>query len=193
MKFLYDYFPIILFFVAYKAYDIYIATAVAIAASFIQVGFYWLRHRKFENMHLVTLAAIAVLGGLTLALRDDTFIKWKPTIAYWAMAVAFLGSQFIGKKNLVQRLLDKQMTMPNRVWMNLNISWVVFFVFMGGLNIYVAFYYGLDMDLKARTDAWVNFKLFGTLVLTLVFIVVQALYMAKYMQQKEQPPKEEEQ
>ncbi|GMQ91960.1 MAG: septation protein A [Gammaproteobacteria bacterium] len=192
MKFLYDYFPLILFFVAFKVYGIYTATAVAIAASFIQVGYYWMRHRRFENMHLVTLGVITVFGGLTLILHDDTFIKWKPTIAYWVLAIVFIGSHFIGKKTLLQRMLGKQIVMPKRIWIQQNIMWTIFFIVLGGLNIYVAFYYALDQDPETRTNTWVNFKLFGTLGLTVVFIVVQALFMAKHIQQKEQPPEEEQ-
>lgn len=192
MKFLYDYFPLILFFVVFKTYDIYTATAVAIVASFIQVGYFWIRHRRFENMHLVTLGVITVFGGLTLILHDDTFIKWKPTIAYWVLAIVFIGSQFIGKKTLLERMLGKQIAMPKRIWTQQNIMWAVFFILLGCLNIYVAFYYALDQDPETRTNTWVNFKLFGTLGLTLIFIVVQALFMAKHIQQKEQPPKEEQ-
>lgn len=192
MKFLYDYFPLILFFVVFKTYDIYTATAVAIVASFIQVGYFWIRHRRFENMHLVTLGVITVFGGLTLILHDDTFIKWKPTIAYWVLAIVFIGSQFIGKKTLLERMLGKQIAMPKCIWTQQNIMWAVFFILLGCLNIYVAFYYALDQDPETRTNTWVNFKLFGTLGLTLIFIVVQALFMAKHIQQKEQPPKEEQ-
>lgn len=192
MKFLYDYFPLILFFVVFKTYDIYTATAVAIVASFIQVGYFWIRHRRFENMHLVTLGVITVFGGLTLILHDDTFIKWKPTIAYWVLAIVFIGSQFIGKKTLLERMLGKQIAMPKRIWTQQNIMWAVFFILLGCLNIYVAFYYALDQNPETRTNTWVNFKLFGTLGLTLIFIVVQALFMAKHIQQKEQPPKEEQ-
>ena len=192
MKFLYDYFPLILFFVVFKTYDIYTATAVAIVASFVQVGYFWMRHRRFENMHLVTLGVITVFGGLTLILHDDTFIKWKPTIAYWVLAIVFIGSQFIGKKTLLERMLGKQITMPKRIWTQQNLLWAVFFILLGCLNIYVAFYYALDQDPATRTNTWVNFKLFGTLGLTLIFIVVQALFMAKHIQQKEQPSKEEQ-
>ena len=99
MKFFFDLFPILLFFITFKLYDIYVATAVAILASVTQVGFVWQRHHRVENMHLVTLALIIILGGATLLLHDETFIKWKPTVVNWAFAVMFLGSQFIGKKN----------------------------------------------------------------------------------------------
>ena len=190
MKFLFDYFPLILFFGAFKIYGIYVATGVAMAASFAQVSYYWLRHRRFENMHLITLGVITVFGGLTLILQDDTFIKWKPTIAYWVLAVVFFGSMFIGKKTLVQRMLDKQITMPQHIWVRQNISWVAFFLVLGCLNLYVAFYYAPDLDAETRTNNWVNFKVFGTLILTVIFIFVQALLMAKHMQYKDKTKEE---
>ncbi len=185
MKFLFDYFPLILFFGAFKLYDIYIATGVAMVASFTQVGVFWLKHRRFENLHLITLAAITIFGGLTLILHDDTFIMWKPTIVYWIMATLFIGSQFIGKKTLLERMLGKQIELPLHIWTRQNISWAVFFIFLGALNIYVAFYYAPDADPQVRLATWVNFKVFGTLVLTVVFIVLQALMMGKHMKQVE--------
>ncbi len=115
MKFLYDFFPILLFFIAYKLYGIYAATVVAIAASLVQVGMFWLKHRRFENMHLITLALILVLGGLTLWLQDETFIKWKPTIVNWAFAAAFLGSRFIGEKTLVERMMGSAIELPAHI------------------------------------------------------------------------------
>ena len=188
MKLLFDFFPLLLFFIAYKAYDIYVATAVAIAASFAQVGWYWWRHRRFETTHLVGLGVIAVLGGLTLLLRDDTFIKWKPTIVYWVLALLVLGSHFVGKKTLIERLLGSQISLPDKVWMRQNLSWGLFFVVLGALNLYVAFYYALELDAAARQEIWVNFKVFGLMALTLVFIVIQAMGMARHLQEK--PEKE---
>jgi len=173
MKLLFDFFPILLFFIAYKTWDIYVATAVAIAASVVQVVAYWWRHRRFETMHLVTLGLIVVLGGATLAFHNETFIKWKPTVVNWLFAIAFLGSQWLSGKSLVQRMMEKSVQLPATVWNRLNISWSVFFVVLGALNLYVAF----NFD----TDTWVNFKLFGMMGLTLAFIVVQAFYMAPYM------------
>lgn len=183
MKFLYDFFPLLLFFAAFKLYDIYVATAVAIAASFVQVALYWLKRRRFETMHLVTLGVLVVFGGLTLILRDDTFIKWKPTIVYWILGALVLGSQFIGEKTVIERLLGGQITLPRHVWQLQNLSWAIFFMILGALNLYVAFYYGLELDGDTRQAIWVNFKVFGLLGLTIVFIVLQALTMAKYIQQ----------
>jgi intracellular septation protein len=184
MKFLYDLFPLLLFFVAFKFYDIYVATAVAIAASFVQVGLFWLKHRRFETMHLITLGVIAVFGGLTLALHDDTFIKWKPTLVYWILAALVLGSQYVGKKTIIERMMAAQITLPTAVWRRLNLSWGIFFVAIGAANIYVAFFYGLDLDLETRQAIWVNFKVFGLLGLTLLFTVVQAVFIAKHIQDK---------
>jgi intracellular septation protein len=174
MKFLFDFFPIVLFFIAYKIYGIYVATAVAIAASFFQVGQYWLKHRRFENMHLATLALITVFGGLTLALQDETFIKWKPSIVNWLFGIVFLGSQFIGKKNIVERMMSHSITLPAFIWPRLNMAWSIFFIALGFANLYVMSYYD--------TSTWVDFKLFGMMGLTLAFLVVQGFYLARYIQ-----------
>jgi len=141
MKLLFDFLPILLFFIAYKTYGIFIATAVAIAASFIQVTLFWLKNRRFEKMHLVTLALITVLGGATLLFQDRSFFMWKPTAVNWAFAVAFLGSHFIGQKTLVERMMSSAVSAPNFVWSRLNISWVLFFVLMGVANLIVAGYF----------------------------------------------------
>lgn len=183
MKFLFDVFPLLLFFAAFRLSDIYVATAVAIVASFAQVGIYWWRRRKFETMHLITLAVIAVFGGLTLALHNDTFIRWKPTILYWVFALLVLGSQFVGEKTVMQRLLGAQLSLTSRVWRNYNLSWGLFFAVAGALNLYVAFYYGLDRDESVRQATWVNFKVFGLLGLTFAFAVVQALFLARHMKE----------
>jgi intracellular septation protein len=184
MKFLYDLFPLLLFFAAFKFYDIYAATAVAIAASFAQVGYFWFRHHRVETMHVVTLAVIAVFGGLTLLLHDDTFIKWKPTLVYWILGALVLASQWFGSKTIVERMMSAQIALPVPVWKRLNLSWGVFFAALGALNIYVAFYYGLDLDAETRQGIWVNFKVFGLLGITLLFVVVQAFFMTKHMQDK---------
>lgn len=173
MKLLYDFFPILLFFVAFKIGGIYIATGVAIAATFLQVGLFWVRHHRFERMHLVTLLIIVVFGGLTIGLRDEVFIKWKPTILNWLFAVAFLGSQILGRKPLVQRMLETNITLPSAVWPRLNLIWTAFFLALGAANLYVAYHFD--------TDTWVNFKLFGMMGITVAFVVAQALYVARHM------------
>lgn len=184
MKFLYDLFPLLLFFAAFKLYDIYTATAVAIAASFVQVGLFWLRHRRFETMQVVTLGVIVVFGGMTLLLHDDTFIKWKPTLVYWILSAIVLASQWIGSKTVIERMMSSQIVLPAPVWKRLNLSWGIFFATLGAVNIYVAFYYGLDLDAETRQSIWVNFKVFGLLGLTLIFVIVQAFFMAKHVHDK---------
>ncbi len=174
MKLLYDFFPILLFFISYKFFDIYVATGVAIVASFVQVGWFWVQHRRVENMHLITLALIAVLGGATLLLHDDTFIKWKPTVVNWAFGLAFLGSQFIGKKPIVQRMMETNIKLTtDHIWTRLNLTWALFFIILGFVNLYVAF----NFD----TDTWVNFKLFGMLGITFLFVIAQSVYLMRYM------------
>ncbi|MCR4345681.1 MAG: septation protein A [Sulfuricaulis sp.] len=187
MKFLYDLFPLLLFFAAFKFYDIYVATAVAIAASFVQVGLFWIKHRRFETMHVVTLAVIAVFGGMTLLLHDDTFIKWKPTLVYWILSTILLASQWFGSKTAIERMMSSQIALPSTVWKRLNLSWGIFFAVLGAVNIYVAFYYALDLDEETRRNIWVNFKVFGLLGITLVFVFAQAFFMAKHIQDKPGP------
>ena len=189
MKFLYDLFPLLLFFAAYKFYDIYVATGVAIAASAIQVALSWLRHRRFETVPLVTFGVITVFGGLTIALQDDSFVKWKPTLVYWILAGLVLGSQFIGQRTLTDRLLAGQISLPPGVWRRLNFSWGLFFTFLGALNLYIAFFYGPELDEAVRRDIWVNFKVFGLMALTLLFVIVQAVVMARHAH--DQPPPHE--
>ncbi len=179
MKFLFDFFPILLFFIAYKAYDIYVATAVAIIAAFIQVGWFWLQHRRFEKMHVITLLLITLLGGATLMLQDPDFIKWKPTIVNWLFGVVFIGSQFIGKKTIIQRMMESSVELPAAIWIKLNLAWAIFFIFLGFLNLYVAFSGHYDMD------AWVNFKMFGMIGLTFIFIIGQAFFIGRYIKEPE--------
>ncbi|MGB5305736.1 MAG: septation protein A [Gammaproteobacteria bacterium] len=178
MKFLFDLFPILLFFVAYKMYDIYVATAVAIGAAFVQTGLFWLQHRRFEKMHLITLVILVVFGGLTLTLRDPVFIKWKPTVVNWLFGAVFMGSRFIGKRTLVERMMSQAVAAPAAVWARLNWAWVVFFFAVGVINLYVAYTYS--------EETWVNFKLFGLMGLTLVFVFAQAFYLSRYMEADEE-------
>ncbi len=183
MKLLFDFFPVLLFFIAYKTYDIYVATAAAIAASFIQVGLFWLKTRKVETMHLVTLAILVVFGGLTLYLKDEQFIKWKPTVINWLFGVVFLASQWVGEKTMIERMMSASLSLPNRIWRNLNLSWTLFFFVLGGANWFVM----TTFD----TATWVNFKLFGMLGLTFLFVVLQSIYLSRHLPEP-QPQTEEE-
>ena len=176
MKFLFDIFPVVLFFVAFKLYDIYIATAVAIAASFVQIGWLWLRHRKVETMLWVSLAVIVVFGGATLVLQDETFIKWKPTVLYWLFAGVLAAGALAFRKNLVRSMMERQVSLPDVVWGKLLASWIAFFAVMGTLNLVVAYNFS--------TDAWVNFKLFGGIGLMIAFVVLQAMMLAKYVEDR---------
>ncbi len=174
MKLLVDFLPIVIFFVVYKmTNDLILATAILIPATMLQMGYTWLTTKKIEKMQQVTLIMVVVLGGLTVALQDGQFIKWKPTIVNWLFGLAFLGSQFIGKKPVVQRLMEKGIQLPSRIWRQLNFAWFVFFAVMGSLNLYVAFNYS--------EATWVDFKLFGMLGLTFVFILAQGIYMSRFM------------
>ncbi|NDG44143.1 MAG: septation protein IspZ, partial [Gammaproteobacteria bacterium] len=136
---------------------------------------------KFETTHLVTLGVIVIFGGMTLLFRDDTFIKWKPSIVNWIFAAIVLGSHFIGEKTVIERLLGGQMRMPRAIWSKVNFSWGVFFLVSGLLNMYVAFYFRPELDEQLRTDFWVNFKVFGLLGLTFAFSIVQMLMVAKHI------------
>jgi len=176
MKFLFDIFPLILFFIAWSLFDIYVATAVAIGATAAQVAWMWLRHRRVDNMLWVTLAIMVVFGGATLALRDPTFIKLKPTVLYWAFAGALIGYQAIAGKNLIRLLMEKSMSLPDAVWSKLNASWVAFFVVMGALNLYIAYSFS--------EAVWVQFKVFGGIGLMLAFVVAQAFMLARYIEEK---------
>ena len=176
MKFLFDLFPVILFFVAFKLSDIYVATGVAIVATFAQVGWLKLRGRRVDPMLWASLGIIVVFGGATLALHDETFIKWKPTILYWLFAVALAGAELAFGRNLMRTLLGDQLQLPDHAWRKLNWSWTGFFALMGAANLYVAYTFS--------TDAWVNFKLFGGMGLMFLFVLAQGLYLAKYVQEK---------
>ena len=173
MKFLFDLFPVALFFVAINIWDIFVATAVAIAATIVQVGYLLARGRKVEPMLWASLTIIVVFGGLTLYLRDKTFILWKPTVLYWLFGAVLAGAALLGR-NLIRALLSDQMRLPDPVWKRLNWSWVAFFAFMGVANLYVAFNYSEKI--------WASFKLFGGIGLMFLFIIAQSLVLAKYMQ-----------
>jgi intracellular septation protein len=181
MKFLFDLFPVILFFVAFKLAGIYVATAAAIGATFLQIGLLAVLRKKIDTMLWVSLGIIVVFGGATLVLRDETFIKWKPTVLYWLFAGALAGAALLFRRNLIRSMLGEQVRLPDPVWARLNWSWVAFFALMGGANLFVAFSF--------TTDQWVNFKLFGATGLMLLFVIGQALFLARHVQ--EEKPQEE--
>ncbi len=168
-----DFIPIILFFIAFKLYDIYVATAVVIVATLLQVGFNWFKYKKVETMQLITLGLVIVFGGATILLHDEQFIKWKLSIVEWLFGIAFIGSQFIGKKPFVERMMSKTLTLPDNVWRRLNLMWGCFFITVGFINVYVMFQY--------NTEQWVTFKTFGVPGLMLVFILLQMVYLYKYI------------
>jgi len=173
MKLLFDYFPIICFFVAYKFFGVYTATAVTMAACVLQNMIYWFKNRRFEKLHVITLVSVLILGGFTLIFHKAIFIQWKPSIIYWIFAIVLLFSQYVSRKNLLARMLGDKINLPSEIWNRLNIAWSVFFICLGILNVYVIYHYSLD--------AWVNFKLFGTLGLTIAFTIAQAIYMSKHV------------
>jgi len=175
MKFLFDLFPVALFFVAIQIWDIFVATAVAIAATFAQVGWLLVRKKRIEPMLWASLAIIAVFGGLTLYLRDEPFILWKPPVLYWLVG-AVLARSALARRNLFRALLGAQMKLPDAVWGRLNWTWVGFFAFMGAANLYVAFNYS--------EKVWASFKLFGGIGLMLLFVIGQSLVLAKYVEEE---------
>ncbi len=176
MKFLFDLLPVALFFAAFKLSGIYVATAVAIATTVAQVAWLKLRGKPVHVMLWASLAIIVVFGGATLFLKDETYIKWKPTVLYWLFGAVLAGSALLFDKNLIRALLSEQMQLPERVWRRLNWSWVGFFAFMGAANLYVAFHFS--------TDLWVSFKLFGGMGLMFVFVIAQSLLLAKYVEEE---------
>ncbi len=178
MKLLFDLFPILLFFIAFKLKGIFVATAVAIAATVAQIIWTKYRHGKVDTMLWITFAIIAVFGGATLLLHDETFIKWKPTVLYWLFSAVLLVSNWLFKKNLMRSLLQEKIALPLHAWTRLNLSWSLFFAALGFINLYVAYNYS--------TDSWVNFKLFGFTGLMLVFILAQGVWMAKYIDEKKE-------
>jgi len=211
MKLLSDFFPILLFFIAYQLFDIYVATAVAILASALQVGGFWLRRRRVETMHLATLGLLVVFGGLTLLLQDRAFIMWKPSIVNWLFALVFLGSQWIGDRPLIERIMGHAISVPSQIWKRLNLLWVGFFTVSGLANLFIASLFfaaettlitatgqaDIDLTLCAEQFAgnlltlceaahgkeqlWVNFKLFGMLGLTILFVIAQSLYLGRHV------------
>jgi len=200
MKLLFDLFPVILFFVAFKysekspetaaswvgsllgsaAVDIrqapiLLATMVVIVATIAQIIWVRVRHGKVDKMLWLSLVLVVVFGGMTLIFQDETFIKWKPTILYWAFAASMTFAAVVLKKNAIKGMLGEQLTLPEAVWSRVNYSWVAFFVLMGFLNLFIAFNFS--------TDTWVNFKLFGGMGLMLLFVLGQGMLLSKYVEE----------
>jgi intracellular septation protein len=180
MKLLLDFLPIAVFFAAFKLFDIWVATAVAIAATVAQIA--WLRWRtgKVEPMQWLSLAVIVLFGGATLLAHNDTFIKWKPTVLYWLMGGTLAVGQLVFRRNLLKSLMGAQLSLPESAWRALTWSWTTFFAAMGVVNLWVAFHYD--------TDTWVNFKLFGGMGLMVLFVIGQAVYLSKYMKTEADQP-----
>ena len=178
MKQLLEFVPLVLFFLAYKLKGIYFATGVLMAATVVQMAVIYALDRKLALMHKVTLILVLLFGAMTLVLRDERFIKWKPTVLYWTFALVLAVSALLFRKNLIRALMQEQITLPEAVWTKLNLAWVGFFTFMGIANLAVAFAFGFS------TDAWVNFKLFGGIGLMLVFALLQGLMLSRYIDEE---------
>ena len=176
MKALLDFVPILLFFGAYKFYDIYVATAVLMAATVVQTGILYAIDRKLSAMQKITLALILVFGSLTLWLQDERFIKWKPTVLYLAIALALTVAVWAFKKSFLKLMLGAQLELLDRVWMRLNVAWIVYCILMAVVNGYVAAFFS--------TEAWVNFKLWGY-VFPILFLVGQGFYIAPHLKAEE--------
>lgn len=173
MKLFLDFLPIVVFFGAYKFFNLYVATVLAILASILQLGITTLILKKRPDMmQIITLIMIIILGGATVFFKNELFIKWKPTVVYWLLGSAFALAPLWGK-NLVKTMLEKSLTLPGAAWYTLNFIWAGFFLVMGVINLLVA--YNFD------TNTWVNFKLFGTLGLTVVFVIIQGILISKWL------------
>ena len=200
MKILFDLFPIILFFIAYQVGEknpdsatallaslgivldtgakpgVFVATLVAMVATFLQIAWVWLKHRKVDTMLWVSLGLIVVFGGATLLLHDETFIKWKPTVLYWLFALSLGLAPMLFERNLIRVMMEKQVSLPDAVWTRLNLAWAGFFTFMGIANLWVA--------MNFSTDTWVNFKMFGSVGFMVVFIIGQTLYLSRHIEEE---------
>ena len=173
MQLLFDFFPLIAFFVAYKLAGIFVATGVIIAAVVLQVSVQWIRHRKVSSMMLISAALVMIFGGLTLWIHDEAFIKWKVTVVNWLFAAGFLVSQYVGDQPMIQRMLGNSVTLDRPLWLKLNSLWALFFLALGAINLYVMFNFS--------TDAWAKFKVFGVIGLTVVFALLQGFWLASKM------------
>lgn len=175
MQLLFDFFPVIAFFIAYKVSgDIFVATAVIIVAVIAQTAVQWVRHRKVSSMALVSGLLVLVFGGLTLVIHDKAFIQWKVTVVNWLFAAAFLASHFFGERTLIERIMGENLKLQRSLWRSLSWAWIGFFTIVGVINLYVAYNF--------PEHVWVNFKLYGLIGLTLVFALGQGFWLASRTQ-----------
>ncbi|VAW95251.1 Intracellular septation protein IspA [hydrothermal vent metagenome] len=180
MKLLFDFFPIVLFFIVFKTnpdetQGMINATAVLILATIVQVAANWIKNRTINKMHVITLVLVLIFGGATIYFQDKMFLIWKVTILYWLFAVVFIASQYIGKSSIIKKTMSHAISLPDNIWLQLNFAWAGFFVFVGVVNLYIAYNYDFGI--------WVNFKLFGVFGLMFAFIIIQALYISKYVKE----------
>ncbi|REL26576.1 septation protein A [Thalassotalea euphylliae] len=180
MQALFEYVPLVLFFVVYKFYDIYMATGVLIVGSLLHILYFVVTKQKVPTKNWVIFGLIAGFGGLTIFLQDDTFLKWKVTIVNGIFAVALLVSNYVFKKNLIKQLMSEALELPEKIWDKLNLSWAGFFAFCGALNIYIAFNFSQEI--------WVNFKVFGLMGLTFAFTIGTIVSVHKHLPQEEVTP-----
>jgi intracellular septation protein len=215
MKLLFDLFPVILFFVVYKTHDIFAATAVAIVASLVQTLWFWYQNKRFERTHVITFVMLLVFGGLTIILREPAFVMWKVSIINILFGMVFLGSMFVGSKTIIERMMGSQVDAPKAVWIRINLIWTGLFFIIAALNAWLVlsnlkareeFYknssvsendplaqldcqeYAVpDLCLAAQTTeaTWVNFKLFGTMGLTILVTIITVMMIGKYFNDKE--------
>jgi len=182
MKILFDIFPVLLFFVVFKIFGVYPATAAAIVATVLQVAWVKWKHGKVDATLWVSLGIIVIFGGATLLLHNENFIKWKPSVLYWFFSCAILFSRIFMGKNLMRTLLHGKIDLPDPIWHRLNYAWSAFFTMLGCLNLYVAFNFSMD--------TWVNFKLFGTTTMMLLFILLQAAFLSKHIKEAKEEHQE---
>jgi intracellular septation protein len=199
MKFLFDFFPAILFYIVYKysgdftsLYQTAIPETqgmvngvfVMILATILQLAYNWFRHNKIEKMHVVTLVLVVVFGGITIYLEDPVYLFWKVSIINWLFALVFAGSHFFGEHTIIKRMMSHAITLPDKIWTRLSIMWILFFSVVGFINLAVAY--------SVNFDSWMDFKLFGLMGMTISFIIIQAIYLSRHAQEQlEKAPEEQ--
>ena len=216
MKFLLDFGPIVLFFIVYKYYGLYAAIYAMIASTFVQIMYSRVTTGKFVTLQVLTFALLVVFGGISIVLRDPAFVMWKVSVLYVIFAAVLIGSNYIGSKTLLERMMGKELQLPRNIWVNLTWFWSTGFIIIAIIN---AFFVNTALsarnlflnsgsivdpkiDLKnfdcsqspleslciiaqSSEESWVNFKLFGTLGLTLVLIIITVLMLSKHIKEKQ--------